>query len=123
MQDMCFGGGGRWDGACLVRYACYAMHNATGHDAHSQCIVPHLPDNVCPPFVRLTQHVKQKQINIIIQRLVVQKQLGQVAQVLAKDLFLFSIHLKHAHIVLAIYFVPGRMGDGALAQVPQHGIP
>ena len=51
------------------------------------------PDNVRPPFVVLTEHVEQEEIHIIVQRLVIQKQFCQVAQILAILLFLLPIHL------------------------------
>jgi carbon starvation protein CstA len=48
---------------------------------------------VCAARICLAQHVEQEEVHIIVQRLVVQEQLGQVAQVLAVLLLLAAINL------------------------------
>ena len=52
------------------------------------------PYNVGPPLVILAQHIEEEEVHIIVQCLVVQEQLGQVAQVLAVQLLLLAIHLR-----------------------------
>jgi hypothetical protein len=49
--------------------------------------------DVCAPAVCLAQHVEEEEVDIIVQGLVVQEQLGQVAQVLAVLLLLAAINL------------------------------
>lgn len=55
------------------------------------------PNNVGSPLIALAQDVKQEQVHIVVQRLVVQEQLGEVAQVLAVHALLLAIDLEHAH--------------------------
>ena len=45
-------------------------------------------------LISLTKYVEEKGVHIIVQRLVVQEQLGKEAQILAVDLVLAAIHLK-----------------------------
>ena len=52
------------------------------------------PDNVSPSLVALAQHIKQEGVDIVVQSLVVEEQLGQVAQVLAVDLLLPPVDLE-----------------------------
>ena len=55
-----------------------------------------LPHDVGPALIIFTEHIKEKEVHIIVQRLVVQEQLCEVAQILAVQLLLLAIHL-HAH--------------------------
>jgi len=48
---------------------------------------------------------------------VVEKELGEEAQVLAVDLVLAAVHLEHAQAPVAVDFVPGRVAQLALAHV------
>lgn len=50
---------------------------------------------ISPLSIPLTQDIEEEGVNIIVERLVVQEQLGQEAQVLAVDLVLAAVHLKH----------------------------
>ena len=82
--------------------------------------------------VNLAQHVKQKRLHVVIQRLVVQEQLREQAQVLAVHPRLPAVHLVHAQPRaglragagvhrgwMAIDLIPGRMRHGApLLPVP-----
>jgi len=60
-------------------------HNQPPHTQQPACAQPHLVD--------LAQHVEQEQVHVIVQRLVVQEQLGQEGQVLAEVLLLLAVHL------------------------------
>lgn len=73
-----------------------------------------------PSFVTLTQHIEQKQVHIIEQRLVIQEQLRQVAQILAKELLLLAVNLKHGHVGIAVDLVPRRMLYSAALEMLQH---
>ena len=52
------------------------------------------PDYVGSSLVALAQHIEEESIHVVVQRLVVQEQLGQVAQVLAVDLLLPAVDLE-----------------------------
>ena len=54
------------------------------------------PHDVRAALVILTEHVKEEQVDVVVQRLVVQEELGQVAQVLAVQLLLLAVHLAPA---------------------------
>mmetsp|Transcript_9408 Transcript_9408/g.25476 ORF Transcript_9408/g.25476 Transcript_9408/m.25476 type:complete len:234 (+) Transcript_9408:1227-1928(+) len=59
-------------------------------------------DNMMPVLVDLAQHVEQERIHVIIERLVVQEQLGQQTQVLTVNLGLPAIHLKHGDLRVGV---------------------
>eukprot|EP00958_Prasinococcus_capsulatus_P026890 scaffold5061_cov378-Prasinococcus_capsulatus_cf.AAC.9 len=63
---------------------------------------------VAAAVVALAQYVEEKQIDVVVERLVIQEQLREVAQILTVDLFLFPIHFKHAQRAVAINFIPYR---------------
>ena len=46
-------------------------------------------------IVNFAKHVKQKRIDVEVQRLVIEEQLGDVAQVLAVQPLLQAVHLEH----------------------------
>lgn len=46
-----------------------------------------VPDQVSASLVHLTEHVEEEGVHVVVQRLVVQEQLGQQAQVLAVHLW------------------------------------
>ncbi len=79
-----------------------------------------LPYDMCSSLIAFTQHVEQEQVHIIEQSLVIQEQLGQVAQVLAEQLLLLAVYLKHGHIGVAIDLIPGRVLDPAALQMLKH---
>mmetsp|Transcript_7959 Transcript_7959/g.15972 ORF Transcript_7959/g.15972 Transcript_7959/m.15972 type:complete len:229 (+) Transcript_7959:1537-2223(+) len=86
-----------------------------------------------PILINLTQDIKQEWIHIIIQRLVVQKQLGQQAQILTVHLCLLPIYFKHGYLRIRIRpskrrpcprrrpinLIPRRTLERALCHVPQ----
>lgn len=78
------------------------------------------PDNMRPSLVTLTKDVEQEQVHIVEQRLVVQEQLGQIAQVLAEHLFLLAINLKHGHIGIAVDLVTRWVLYSTPLEVVQH---
>ena len=57
------------------------------------------------------------------QRLVVQEQLCQVAQVLAVHFRVFAVHFKHRYAVVAVNLSAWRVQQPHLLQVPQHLFP
>ena len=69
------------------------------------------------PLVSLAHDVEKEEVDVVVQRLVVQEQLGQVTQVLAVLLLLAPVNLKHANPVVPINLIPGRMEQLVLAQV------
>lgn len=71
------------------------------------------------PLVALAQHVEQEQVHVIVERLVVEEELGQVAEVLAELLLLAPVHLKHGQGTVAVNLVPGRMVLLAAADMAQ----
>mmetsp|Transcript_13381 Transcript_13381/g.54027 ORF Transcript_13381/g.54027 Transcript_13381/m.54027 type:complete len:489 (-) Transcript_13381:661-2127(-) len=95
-------------------------------------LLAEVPDHVVALGVNLAQHVKQKRLHVVIQRLVVQEQLREQAQVLAVHPRLPAVHLVHAQPRaglragarvhrgrMAIDLVPGWMRHGApLLPVP-----
>lgn len=71
-------------------------------------------------LVTLTQHIEQEQVHVIEKGLVIQEELGQVAQVLTEQLLLFAVDLKHGDIGVAIDLIPWGMLNPAAFQVLQH---
>ena len=83
--------------ACYSYYLVYLESHNQPQLAHKPFKIPSrgwaIPHDVGTPFVTLAQDVEQEQVDIIVQRFVVQEELGQVAQILAVLLFLATIHL------------------------------
>jgi hypothetical protein len=69
--------------------------------------------------VLLAHDVKEKGLHVVVQRLVVQKELGQQANVLAVDFALGAVHLKHGERLVAVNLVARRVLDVALGLVAQ----
>ena len=59
--------------------------------------------------VRLGHHIEEKWLNVEIECLVLQEQLGHQAEVLAVDLVFFSVHFEHGELVFAVDFVSRRV--------------
>ena len=76
-----------------------------------------------PSLITLTQHIEQEQVHVVEQGLVVQKELRQVAQILAEKLLLLAINFKHGHIGIAVNFVPGWVLYSAALEVLKHLLP
>jgi hypothetical protein len=49
------------------------------------------------PLVALTEDVEEEEVDVVVERLVVQEQLRQVAQVLAVHLVLLPVHLQRTN--------------------------
>ena len=79
-----------------------------------------LPYNMCSSLITFTQHIEQEQVHIIEQSLMIQEQLCQVAQVLAEELLLLAVYLKHGHIGVAIDLIPRWVLDPAALQMLKH---
>lgn len=71
-------------------------------------------------LIALDKHIKQERLHVIVERLMVQKELGQEAQVLAVDLVLAAVHFKDGNATSPVNFLPGGMVHHAFHPVP-HG--
>jgi len=75
-----------------------------------------------PTWGNLTEHIEEEDGRVILKRLVVQEELGQITQVLTVDDLLCSVDLKHTdrHIQLVrpVYLIAGRVSKFALSGVP-----
>ena len=60
------------------------------------------------------EHVEEEGLYVVVERLVVEEQLGEEAQVLAVDLIDVSIHLKYREFAVAVDLVGGRVVQTAL---------
>ena len=72
-----------------------------------------ISDNVGSGVVDGTYDVEPKGIDIVVQSLVVQKELGQKAEVLAVNLVVLSIDFVDTQSQLAVYFCSGGCPVGA----------
>ena len=59
--------------------------------------------------VCLGHHVEEKGLNVKVECLVLQEQLGHEAEVLAVDFVFFSVHFEDRELVLAVDFVSRRV--------------
>lgn len=64
---------------------------------------------MAPLLVPLRQHVEQEGVDVVVESLVIEEELGQKAEVLAKVSRSLAIDFKHGNIVTSIDFVPRRM--------------
>mmetsp|Transcript_19883 Transcript_19883/g.50441 ORF Transcript_19883/g.50441 Transcript_19883/m.50441 type:complete len:448 (-) Transcript_19883:704-2047(-) len=71
-------------------------------------------------LVDLAQDVEQEEVDVVVERLVVEEQLGQEAQVLAERLLALAVNLEHAHVAVAVDLLSGRVARPALVHVAQH---
>ena len=62
-------------------------------------------------IIQFTKNVEKKRIHIVVKRLVIQKQLRDVAQVLAVHLLLQSIDFKHGEFAVAVNLISWWMAD------------
>ena len=56
-------------------------------------------------IIQFTENEEKKRIHIVVERLVIQKQLRDVAQVLAVHLLLQSIDFKHGEFAVAVNLI------------------
>ena len=78
---------------------------------------------MAPLAVVLGQDVEEEGLHVIVERLVVQEELGQEAQVLAVDLARHAVHLEDGEVVLAVDLVRRRVVPEALGTVPLENAP
>jgi len=61
-----------------------------------------LPHDVIPFIIDFTQDIEEERVDIIVQGLMIQEELGKQAQILAVDLVLLPIHLKDRQVLITI---------------------
>lgn len=78
-------------------------------------ILGEVPHYVVPVFVLGAQYIEQERHDCVQQEFMVQKQLGEVAQVLAVGRIFVAIDLKHSELslVVLVYLVAWRVYEGA----------
>lgn len=64
------------------------------------------------------QDVKEERFDVVVKRLVIEKELGQKAEILAIDLVDVAVHLKHGQVIFAVDFGGRWMTPQALGHVP-----
>ena len=67
--------------------------------------------------VVLGEHIEEEGLHVVVERLVVEEQLDEQAEVLTVDLVGVPVHLKHGHAVLPVDFHPGRMSPRTFLQM------
>ena len=113
--------------------AAEALVHVLGQDEYARQVVVHdrllllgeVADHLegARALVVLGEHVEEERLDVVVERLVVEKELGEQAQVLAVDLVELAVHFEEAHRVLAIDLAARRMTPHALLQVPlQHRV-
>ena len=66
-------------------------------------------EKMAPVRVVLGQHVEEKRFDIVVERLVIEKQFSQQAEVLTVDSIDVSVDFEHGQIVLVVDFVGRRV--------------
>ena len=66
----------------------------------------------------LGKHIKVERLYLILEVFVVEKEAGDIAQILCVDFLLFGVEFKHANLLLAVNFVARGTPDGAALRVP-----
>mmetsp|Transcript_23262 Transcript_23262/g.78156 ORF Transcript_23262/g.78156 Transcript_23262/m.78156 type:complete len:417 (-) Transcript_23262:9-1259(-) len=69
--------------------------------------------HVGPGLVAVADDVEEKGLDVVVERLVVQEELGQQAQVLAVDALHARVHLVHGHVRVPVDLVPRRVEEAA----------
>lgn len=83
-----------------------------------------ISDHVTAFVVHFRHHVEQEWLDVVVQRLVVQEQLGQQTQILTVQLVLLAIHFEHRQATFPVYLVAGRLTPNALGlQVDEAELP
>lgn len=76
---------------------------------------------MAPLLVILRQHVKQKRLHVVIQRLVIEEQLRQQTQILTVDLVHVPVDFEHGNLAAPVDLGGGRVSPRALVLMPfQH---
>ena len=75
---------------------------------HTHCIAStclrEVPHDVASLLVHLSQYVEQEWFDVKVECLVVQKEFGHETEVLAVDLMITTIHLKHRYCTLHVQY-------------------
>ena len=79
-------------------------------------IADHLERARCLAILR--QNVEQKRLHVVVERLVIEEELGEEAEVLTVDLVVLSVDLEETEPLLAVDLASGRMPPHALLQMP-----
>ena len=74
-------------------------------------------------LVDLAQYVEEERDDVEVERLVVEEQLGEEAQVLRVRLVLAAVDLEERDLVLSVDLVARRVPQPALGQVPGQTLP
>ena len=74
-------------------------------------------DKMAALAVVLGQHVEEEGLDVVVERLVIEEELCQEAEVLAVDLTAHAVHLEDRKVGLAVDLVGGRVEPGALSAV------
>ena len=75
-------------------------------------------------FRQVSSHdVEQEGVGVVIERLVIEKELGEETQVLRVGLVLAAVDLEEGDLVLPVDLVARRVPQPALGQVPRQTLP
>mmetsp|Transcript_26858 Transcript_26858/g.46853 ORF Transcript_26858/g.46853 Transcript_26858/m.46853 type:complete len:210 (-) Transcript_26858:65-694(-) len=86
-------------------------------------LLAEVPDEVRPLVVHLAQHVEQERVHVVVERLVVQEELGEQAQVLAVELVGLAVHLPQGEVLVAVDLAPRRVPPATLRLVSPQRLP
>lgn len=82
-------------------------------------LLAEVPHHVRAALVALAEDVEEEEVDVVVERLVVEEELGEEAEVLAKDLFAVAVNLKHGDVAVAVDLVarrPPQLGLGHVVQ-------
>ena len=93
-------------------------HDAAHVVVHwAQLLLAKVADKVGAVRVGLGEDVEEERLDVVAQRLVVEEELGEEAQVLAVDLVLAAVDLEHGHAAAPVDLLAGRAVHDALGPV------
>ena len=69
------------------------------------CYLGEVSHEVAACVVCLSHDIEQEGLHVVVQRLVVEEQLGQQTQILAVDLVLLAVYFKHRYGSLPVHFI------------------
>ncbi len=75
-------------------------------------MLPHLgevADQMTPVFVVLGENVEEERLDVVVQRLVVEEELGEQTQVLTVDLVRVAVHLEHGQVLAPVNLIRRRV--------------
>jgi hypothetical protein len=79
-----------------------------------------VPHHVRPALVALAQDVEEEEVDVVVERLVVQEHLGEVAQVLAIRFRFLAVDLEHRHPAAPVDLVAGGVLQASFLEVLEH---